>query len=85
MFQIKICGITNVEDAVWAVEAGADALGLNFVEQSPRFVTQERASEIASALPEGVDLVGVFVNANLDEMLSGYRPSSTGLHPTAWR
>jgi phosphoribosylanthranilate isomerase len=70
MFHIKICGITNVEDAVWAVEAGADALGLNFVEQSPRFVSQEQASEIANALPEGVDLVGVFVNANLDEMLA---------------
>jgi phosphoribosylanthranilate isomerase len=70
MFQIKICGITNVEDAVWAVEAGADALGLNFVEQSPRFVTLERGGEIANAIPEGVDLAGVFVNANLDEMLA---------------
>jgi phosphoribosylanthranilate isomerase len=70
MFRIKICGITTVEDAVLAVDAGADAIGLNFVEQSPRFVTRQRAGDIAAAIPEGVDLVGVFVNASLDEMLA---------------
>jgi phosphoribosylanthranilate isomerase len=68
MFRIKICGITTVEDAALAVEAGADAIGLNFYEQSPRCVTPARAGEIAAAVPEGVDLVGVFVNASLDEM-----------------
>ncbi len=68
MFRIKICGITTPEDAALAVEAGADAIGLNFYEQSPRCVTVTRAAEIAQAVPEGVDLVGVYVNASLDEM-----------------
>ena len=70
MFRIKICGITNVEDAAWAIEAGADALGLNFVEQSPRYVDVDVAKRIAQAVPQGVDLVGVFVNTNLDEVIA---------------
>jgi phosphoribosylanthranilate isomerase len=50
MFRIKICGITNVEDATAAVEAGADAIGLNFYEKSPRFVAPESAMQIAQAM-----------------------------------
>lgn len=63
MFRIKICGITSVEDALLAAEAGADAIGLNFYERSPRYVTTERAKEICEALPNGVVKVGVFVNS----------------------
>lgn len=60
---IKICGITSVEDALAAVEAGADAIGLNFWPGSPRHVRAERASEILEAIPAGVLRVGVLVDA----------------------
>jgi phosphoribosylanthranilate isomerase len=61
MFQIKICGITTPEDALLAAEAGADAIGLNFYEKSPRHVTHERAVEIGAAVPDSICRVGVFV------------------------
>lgn len=63
MFRIKVCGITSVEDALLAAEAGADAIGLNFYDKSPRYVTTEAAQEICRALPAGVAKVGVFVNS----------------------
>ena len=63
MFRIKICGITSVEDALLAAEAGADAIGLNFYDKSPRFVTTERAKEICVALPANIVRIGVFVNS----------------------
>ncbi len=74
MFQIKICGITSAEDALLAAEAGADAIGLNFYEQSPRRVTCDQAAEIVSRLredfsPEAVQVVAVFVNHGLDDIL----------------
>ena len=50
MFRIKICGITSVDDAFLAADAGADAIGLNFYEKSPRCITAERAREIRGAL-----------------------------------
>jgi phosphoribosylanthranilate isomerase len=59
---VKICGITNADDALAAVEAGADALGLNFWPGSPRYVTRERAREILSVIPGGVLRVGVLVD-----------------------
>jgi len=63
MFRIKICGMTNIDDALAAVRAGADAVGLNFYARSPRFVDVEVARQIAAALPAGVAKVGLFVNA----------------------
>lgn len=66
---VKICGITNVEDARFALECGADAIGLNFYERSPRFVTMERAQEIVSKLPEHKSKIGVFVNASRKRIL----------------
>jgi phosphoribosylanthranilate isomerase len=68
MTWIKICGITNLEDAKVAVEAGADALGFVFYEKSPRNIGPEVAHEIVSRLPERVEKVGVFVDG------SGFHP-----------
>jgi len=62
MTWVKICGMTNLEDALVAVEAGADAVGFVFYEKSPRCVTVETAREICAKLPESVEKVGVFVN-----------------------
>jgi phosphoribosylanthranilate isomerase len=61
MTWIKICGITNLEDAKFAVEAGADALGFVFYEKSPRKSNIEDARAIIRKLPAGVEKVGVFV------------------------
>jgi len=62
--RIKICGITCVEDALLAVEYGADAIGLVFYEPSPRYVTVEKAQEIVANMPPFVAKVGLFVNAD---------------------
>ena len=68
MTVIKVCGITNPGDALVAAEAGADAVGLVFAE-SPRRVGVEEAREISIALPDNVLKVGVFVNAEPEEVL----------------
>ena len=67
-FLIKVCGITREDDAAVAVEAGANALGFNFYQRSPRYVTPERAREIAGAVRGDYLRVGVFVNASEGEL-----------------
>jgi phosphoribosylanthranilate isomerase len=62
MFRIKICGVTNIEDARAAIDSGADALGLNFYAQSKRRINRDTAQQIVAALPKSVSAVGVFVN-----------------------
>lgn len=66
--RIKICGLTREVDVVAAVEAGADAVGFVFYEKSPRHVSPARAAELARALPPFVQPVGLFVNAQPDEV-----------------
>ena len=64
MFRIKICGITNVDDALAVARAGADAVGLNFYPRSPRHVDLDTARRIVAALPKEMVKVGLFVNAD---------------------
>jgi phosphoribosylanthranilate isomerase len=68
MVRIKICGITRVEDAMAAAEAGADAIGLVFAD-SPRRVSTRQAREIVASLPPLVSAVGVFVNSRAATIL----------------
>jgi phosphoribosylanthranilate isomerase len=68
MTWIKICGITNLEDALTAVKAGADALGFVFYEKSPRRIDPERVREIIAALPGAIEKVGVFVEESAEQV-----------------
>jgi phosphoribosylanthranilate isomerase len=71
-FRIKICGVTSLDDAQMVFDAGADAIGLNFYEGSPRYVSRETAAQVCRAAPPQVCCVGVFVNrppADVAEMV----------------
>ena len=68
--QIKICGVTNLEDAKVCAELGADMIGLNFYPQSPRYIRPQQAREIIEAMPRGVRAVGVFVDPTAGEIRS---------------
>lgn len=66
--RIKICGITRVDDAAMVVSAGVDAIGLVFASRSPRLVEVARAQEIAAAVPAFVQLVGLFLDPDEDDV-----------------
>jgi len=68
ILKVKICGITNIEDAEAAIEMGADMIGFNFYPQSPRYIEPAEAAKIINRLSASVDTVGVFVNPTLDEV-----------------
>mgnify|MGYP003670378249 CR=1 FL=1 len=68
--RVKICGITSVDDALTAIDAGADALGLVFYKPSPRYVDPQVAAEIIAKVPAFVTTMGLFVDASEDEIRS---------------
>ena len=68
MVRVKICGITNSADALAAIDAGANLLGFNFYEKSPRHITEAEAARIRARLPKKIQAVGIFVNASPAEV-----------------
>jgi len=69
MIRVKICGVTSIADAEVACQAGADLIGLNFYEKSPRRVSEADARKIRTALTRTVEAVGIFVNAAPSEIV----------------
>ena len=81
--RVKICGITRIQDAHAACEAGADAIGLVFYPASPRFVSQQQARALRDAASPFVTVVALFVNPSRDEVegvLERVRPSALQFH-----
>jgi phosphoribosylanthranilate isomerase len=77
--KVKICGITNVEDGFAAANAGADAVGFIFYEQSPRYVPIEKAATVIRELPPMIVKVGVFVDAEEEVVFRAIRECGLNL------
>jgi phosphoribosylanthranilate isomerase len=76
---VKVCGITRAEDAIAAIEAGADLLGFNFYPKSPRYIAPEDAAAIVAMLPRQVLAVGIFVDAEPAEVAAAVAIAKLGL------
>jgi phosphoribosylanthranilate isomerase len=77
--QVKVCGLTRIDEAVACAEAGVEAVGCVFFEPSPRCISAQRAREIRSALPLSVITVGVFVDAAIDDILKTVDRAGLGM------
>ena len=83
VFHVKICGVTSADDARMVAAAGADAIGLNFVTGSPRYLTVAAAREVAAAIPDDVLVVGVFAGmpaADVKRMVAEVGLDAVQLH-----
>lgn len=81
--RVKICGITNLEDALHAIDAGADALGFVFYSESPRHITPDQAKAIIQQLPPFIEKVALFVNesaSHIDEVCRYTRCTLAQIH-----
>lgn len=78
MTKIKICGITNEKDALWAANAGVDFIGLNFYKNSPRKISVDMAKKITAALPEFVKSVGIFADEEIEVILKIIKKTGLG-------
>lgn len=81
--RVKICGITNLEDATAAIDAGADALGFVFYPESPRYITPENAKALIHQLPPFIEKVALFVNETasiIDEICDYTRCTLAQIH-----
>lgn len=67
--KVKICGVTSKEDATWALNYGADYLGVNFFKESPRHISVSTAEKWVPTLPSFANVIGVFVNSSADDIL----------------
>lgn len=92
---VKICGITSLDDALAAVDAGADALGFNFYSQSPRCINIKKVAKIVQKMPQNTQKIGVFVDASAAEIarivreagldIAQVHGSATGLTVRFWQ
>jgi len=70
MTKVKICGITNIDDALAALDSGADQIGLNFYSKSVRYISPDKARQLVELLPKRLETVGVFVNETIETVLA---------------